>query len=61
MIIGKITVMNQGFIQAAEGMGSTGVPYPSLSGIALMRDPAVGLEIFQIIVLGDLFSIADDF
>ena len=61
MIVGKVAVVDQSLIQTDERMGTTGMPDPSLGGVPLMRNPAVGLEIFQKIVLGDLLGIADDF
>ena len=61
MIVGKITVVNQGFIQPDERMGPAGMPDPTFGGVALMCDPAVGLKILEKIVLGHLFGIADDF
>ena len=46
MIIGKISVMNERFIHSHEWMSASGMPDFSLSGISLVPDPDMSLQIF---------------
>ena len=59
VIVGEISVMHQGFVHTAEGVRPAGMPHPSLGGVALVGNPAVGFEILQQVVLDDLLCIAD--
>ncbi len=52
--------MDQGLVQADEGVGAARMPDAALGGIALVGDPDVGLEVHQLVVLGDLLGIAHD-
>ena len=47
MIIGKVTIVDQGLVHAAEGMGAAGMPDPALGRIALVGNPSMGLEIVE--------------
>jgi hypothetical protein len=49
-IVGEVAVMHQGHVQRREGVGPAGVPDPPPGGIALVRDPDVGLEIQELVV-----------
>ena len=60
MVIGKVPVVYQGFIQPDERMGPPGVPDPPPRGISLVGDPDVGLEIFEPVILRGLLGIPDD-
>ena len=61
MIVGKIAVVNQSFIQADERVCAAGMPDSSLGGITLMGNPSMGFKILQAVILGHLLGIADDF
>ena len=60
VVIGKIPVVNQGFVHAAERVGPARMPDAALGRIALMGDPDVGLEFFQLVIAGDQLGIAHD-
>ena len=60
MIIGKIAVVHEGFIHAGKRVGAARMPDAPFGRITLMRDPAVGVEILQQIILCQLLGIADD-
>ena len=46
MVVCKIAVVDQGFVQSDKRMGSAGMPDTAFGGIALVRDPAVRFKIF---------------
>jgi hypothetical protein len=52
--------MDKGFIETHEGVSAARMPDAAFSGIALMGNPNVSLEAFQLVVLGDLLRITDD-
>ena len=57
IIIGKITVVNEGLVETDKRMSAAGMPYSTLGWIALVGNPEIGVKILQFIVLGDLFRI----
>ena len=61
MVIGKVSVMDKRFIETDKGMCPGRVPDPPLGGVTLMRDPYVGLEIVQFVILDYLFCVAHYF
>ncbi len=61
VIICEVAVVDQGLIQADEGMRAAGMPDASLGGIALMSDPDVRRLLFKPVVSHYLFGIAHDF
>ena len=58
MIVGEVAVMHQRGIDAAEGMGAAGMPDTALGGKALMRNPDMGAQVFDLIIFDDGFGIA---
>ena len=61
MVVGKIPVMYQRFIETDKRMGPSGMPHPALGRVALVGDPCVGFEILEFIILNILFGIPDNF
>ncbi len=60
MIISKVSVMHQSFIEAAERMGTSRMPYSAFGRVPLMGDPDMGFKIFQPVILSGLLGIAYD-
>ena len=57
MIIGKISVVNQSFIQTGKWMGATRMPYTPLGRVTLVRNPSMCLKVIQLIILYNFFCI----
>ncbi len=61
VVVGKIAVVHQGFVESHKGMSPSRMPDFSLGGVSLVGDPYMGLEIVQLIILHDLLSISYNF
>src|SRR6266550_5655321 len=61
MIIRKITIVDERFVQSDKRVCTAGMPDPALRWIAVVADPDVSLEIFQPVVLYNIISVADEF
>ncbi len=60
MIVGEIPVVDKSFIHPHEGMGSPWMPYSSFGRISLMTDPHMGVKVFELVILDNLFGVSDD-
>ena len=61
MVIGKIAVVHQGFVESHKGMGACRMPDFALGGVSLVGDPHMGLKVVQLIVFHHFFRISHDF
>ena len=60
MVVGEVAVVHQRLVQTHERVRATRVPHASFCGIALVRDPHVGAEVLQLVVLHVLLGVAHD-
>ena len=60
VVVGEVTVVHQGFVQADEGMRPTRMPYPPFGGVALVGNPHAGALVFQLVILHHLLGVAHD-
>ncbi len=60
MVVGEVAVVHQRLVQPHERVRATRVPHAALGGVALVRDPHVGTEILQLVVLDVLLGVAHD-
>ena len=60
VVVGEVTVVDQRLVETDKRMRPGRVPDSTLGGVPLVRDPDVGLEVVQLVVLDHLLGIADD-
>ncbi|MFA5374276.1 MAG: hypothetical protein WC455_00745 [Dehalococcoidia bacterium] len=60
LVVGEVAVVHQGLVERAEGVAAAGVPDAAAGGVALVRQPGMGLEIVELIVTDDVLGVAHD-
>jgi hypothetical protein len=59
MVIGEVAVVHERLIHADKRVRAAGMPHATFCGVALVGDPDVGFEIFELVVVDVLFGVAD--
>lgn len=60
-VIGEVAIVDEGFVHANEGVGTAGVPDAPFGGVAVVADPDVGIDIFELVVADDVIGVAYHF
>src|SRR5439155_17579393 len=61
MIIRKITIVDKRLVQSYKRVCTARMPDTALRRIAVVADPDVSLEIFQLVIFYNIISVADEF